>query len=761
MLAVELSSFQLHWSLDAAAARRRGAQPRRRPPRLARLARGVRRAPRARIYAPGTVARRQRRRRRSRVAARPRAPAAGSASRSAAPRPGELGVVEDLLVDRAFPDVAGRGDRARPTLGDLPVPGAHNVANALAAAALARSYGVPAEAVRDGLRAFRARRRTATRSSPTVDGVAWVDDSKATNPHAAAASLAAYRLASSGSPAGCSRAPTSTTWCATAAPRLRAVVLLGTDRAAFVEALRATRAARSPSWRSPRLDTGAMSDVVAAARALAQPGRHRAARPRRRLHGLLPRLRASAATCSPQPSRAARDGRRRRPARRRAGRRRPRARCCSGRWRRYYLLLASTGLLLVLGLVMVFSASSVRSYATYGLVVRHRASSRRSSSALGLPLHVRRLAACRCASGGRWPTRCCWSSLGAARRSCWCPASARRSTARPAGSRCPAGFNLQPGELAKLALALWGADLLVRKQKLLGEWKHLLVPLRAGRRRCVLLLIMLAARHGHDDGLLHRRRRAAVGRRHAAALLRRAASASLVARRALLAVADAVPAARGCTSFLDPFADAAGQRLPGGAGLLRARPPAACSASASAPAGRSGPAACPTPTPTTSSRSSARSSACSARSPCSAALRDAHLRRRPHRPAHRRPVRAATPPAASPPGSAGAGDHQHGRRRRAAADHRHPAAAGLLRRLGDARRRWSRSACCCRSPGCEPGAAAALRSAPGAARPAARRGPGRPRTRRAAAHRARRAAPPAPRRAGTRAGRAGRRTGRR
>jgi cell division protein FtsW len=39
------------------------------------------------------------------------------------------------------------------------------------------------------------------------------------------------------------------------------------------------------------------------------------------------------------------------------------------------------------------------------------------------------------------------------------------------------GFNLQPSELAKLGLALWGADLLVRKRKLLGEWKHLLVPL--------------------------------------------------------------------------------------------------------------------------------------------------------------------------------------------------------------------------------------------------------------------------------------------
>ena len=38
-------------------------------------------------------------------------------------------------------------------------------------------------------------------------------------------------------------------------------------------------------------------------------------------------------------------------------------------------------------------------------------------------------------------------------------------------------FRIQPSELAKLALVLWGADLLARKERLLGQWKHLLVPL--------------------------------------------------------------------------------------------------------------------------------------------------------------------------------------------------------------------------------------------------------------------------------------------
>src|SRR4051795_11105088 len=40
-------------------------------------------------------------------------------------------------------------------------------------------------------------------------------------------------------------------------------------------------------------------------------------------------------------------------------------------------------------------------------------------------------------------------------------------------------FQIQPSEFGKLALVLWGADLMARKQdkKLLNQWKHMLVPL--------------------------------------------------------------------------------------------------------------------------------------------------------------------------------------------------------------------------------------------------------------------------------------------
>jgi len=38
-------------------------------------------------------------------------------------------------------------------------------------------------------------------------------------------------------------------------------------------------------------------------------------------------------------------------------------------------------------------------------------------------------------------------------------------------------FRLQPSEAAKLALVVWGADLLTRKRRLLTQWRHLAVPL--------------------------------------------------------------------------------------------------------------------------------------------------------------------------------------------------------------------------------------------------------------------------------------------
>ncbi|WP_029145131.1 UDP-N-acetylmuramoyl-L-alanine--D-glutamate ligase [Microbacterium luticocti] len=110
------------------------------------------------------------------------------------PGPSDLGVVEGILVDRAF--LAERRTSALElcTIADLRERGLaapHVVANALAAAALARSLEVSPAAIRDALLGFRldAHRIEVV---AVADGVTWVDDSKATNPHAASSSLAAY-----------------------------------------------------------------------------------------------------------------------------------------------------------------------------------------------------------------------------------------------------------------------------------------------------------------------------------------------------------------------------------------------------------------------------------------------------------------------------------------------------------------------------------------------------------------------------------------
>ena len=184
------------------------------------------------------------------------------------PKAGEVGVVEHLLVDRAFPDVAGEGTELA-TLDDIGVPGDHNVANALAAAAMARSFGVPAAAVRDGLRSFVPEPHRNTLVAVLGD-VSWVDDSKATNPHAAAASLASYRpvVWVAG---GLLKGADVDDLVRKAAPRLRAAVLLGTDRAVLRDAL-SRHAPEIPVVEVARLDTGAMYEVVEAARSLARPG---------------------------------------------------------------------------------------------------------------------------------------------------------------------------------------------------------------------------------------------------------------------------------------------------------------------------------------------------------------------------------------------------------------------------------------------------------------------------------------------------------
>ena len=188
-----------------------------------------------------------------------------------APSVGMLGVVDDILVDRAFIEDRYSSAAELCTISDLASDAPHYIANALAAAALARAHGISQVAVRDGLKAFKPDgHRIETVASK--DGITWVDDSKATNPHAALASLRAYRsvvwIAG-----GLAKGATFDDLVVATRDRIRAAVLTGADQDVIAEAL-ARHAPNVPVIRAGANETGAaaMASVVAAAGTVAASG---------------------------------------------------------------------------------------------------------------------------------------------------------------------------------------------------------------------------------------------------------------------------------------------------------------------------------------------------------------------------------------------------------------------------------------------------------------------------------------------------------
>ena len=182
-----------------------------------------------------------------------------------APGPGALGVVDGVLTDAAF------GDRPRP-LGPVDAvrpPGAHNVTNALAAAGLALAVGVEPAAVAAGLAAFTP---GGHRNVPVAErgGVVYVDDSKATNPHAALASLQAYpRVVWVAG--GQLKGAAIDDLVVAVRDRLAGVVLLGVD-APLIQAALSRHAPDVPVLPVPGTDDGVMRSVVSAAARMAAEG---------------------------------------------------------------------------------------------------------------------------------------------------------------------------------------------------------------------------------------------------------------------------------------------------------------------------------------------------------------------------------------------------------------------------------------------------------------------------------------------------------
>ncbi len=154
----------------------------------------------------------------------------------------------------------------------------------------------------------------------------------------------------------------------------------------------------------------------------------------------------------------------------------------------YALLLSTTMLLLVLGIVMVFSASNVVTYAAgsgIGLTVTQKQLLFAGAGLVAMVLISR-------------------ASIAALRRAApvlllvafaglflvFVPGIGVSVFGQRNWISFGGPFQFQPSELAKFALILWGADLLTRKQRMIHEWRHLLIPLVPVWLAIVFLIVL-------------------------------------------------------------------------------------------------------------------------------------------------------------------------------------------------------------------------------------------------------------------------------
>jgi cell division protein FtsW len=138
----------------------------------------------------------------------------------------------------------------------------------------------------------------------------------------------------------------------------------------------------------------------------------------------------------------------------------------------YYLLLGASTLLLTIGLMMVLSASSVTSYKDFGTSY-HYFFRQLTWVLLGLPAAF---------LASRLPHRLlralAWPGLLVATALIALTLTGLGREVNGNTNWLALGpVNIQPSEIAKLAIILWAADLFARKERLLGDWKHALVPM--------------------------------------------------------------------------------------------------------------------------------------------------------------------------------------------------------------------------------------------------------------------------------------------
>ena len=142
------------------------------------------------------------------------------------PQVNELGLVENLLIDRAFGDNPAQAV-AFAELADITPTVPHNVSNAMAAGGLALAIGISHEDIRSGLSTFKL---DSHRLEVILekDGITWVDDSKATNPHAASAALLSH-LSSIWIAGGLAKGASMDNLIIRCSKRIKSAILIGQD----------------------------------------------------------------------------------------------------------------------------------------------------------------------------------------------------------------------------------------------------------------------------------------------------------------------------------------------------------------------------------------------------------------------------------------------------------------------------------------------------------------------------------------------------
>ncbi len=171
------------------------------------------------------------------------------------PAPGELGVVENLLIDRAFvrdPQEASMIAAISDIVPSLP----HSVSNALAAAGLALSVGASYSDIQSALIGFNPGRHR-IETIATSDGISWVDDSKATNPHAATASILSH-VSVIWIAGGLAKGADMNPLVKRTKERIKAVILIGADR----ELIESAFAKHSPNTPLVKIDVEHVKESV-------------------------------------------------------------------------------------------------------------------------------------------------------------------------------------------------------------------------------------------------------------------------------------------------------------------------------------------------------------------------------------------------------------------------------------------------------------------------------------------------------------------